>query len=266
TTVSDAARLLEVIAGPDRHDATTLDAPPIDVAAAGDIRGKVIGLPDEYFTDDLDPGIRAACNRAVERFQSLGAVVRKVSLPHTKYAVPAYYIVNPAEAAANLARYDGVRYGARKQGDGGDVSSLYRATRGEGFGPEVKRRILVGTFVLSAGYADQFYARAQVVRHRIVDDFTQVFASGVDLLFTPTTPSTAFRAGEKLDDPVQMYLADVFVAPASLAGIPAMSVPIGRSDGLPVGGQLIAPALGEQSMIGAALALEAAIDATAEVR
>lgn len=265
-TVGDAARLLAVISGHDPHDATTVEAPPLQVPPTGDIRGKVIGLPEEYFTDDLDAGIRAACDRAVAHFQSLGAEVRQVSLPHTRYAVPTYYIVNPAEAAANLARYDGVRYGNRKVGEEGDVSSLYRATRGAGFGPEVQRRILVGTFVLSAGYADQYYSQAQVVRRRIVDDFNRVFQSGVDLLFTPTTPSTAFRAGEKLDDPVQMYLADVFVAPASLAGIPAMSVPIGRSEGLPVGGQLIAPALGEESMIAAAMALEAVVDASAEVR
>jgi aspartyl-tRNA(Asn)/glutamyl-tRNA(Gln) amidotransferase subunit A len=179
--------------------------------------------------------------------------------------VPTYYIVNPAEAAANLARFDGVRYGVRQVGDEGDVRALYRATRGRGFGAEVQRRILVGTFVLSAGYADQYYLRAQVARRRIMDDFTRTFAEGVDLLFTPTTPTTAFAAGEKLSDPVQMYLADVFVAPASLAGLPAMSLPIARHGGLPVGGQLIAPAFAEGRMIAVARALESAIDAAAEV-
>jgi aspartyl-tRNA(Asn)/glutamyl-tRNA(Gln) amidotransferase subunit A len=180
--------------------------------------------------------------------------------------VPTYYIVNPAEAAANLARYDGVRFGVRRLGPEGDLRALYRATRGEGFGREVQRRILVGTFVLSSGYADQYYARAQTARRRIADDFSRVFDSGIDLLFTPTTPTTAFRAGEKLADPVQMYLADIFVAPASLAGIPAMSVPIGRSEGLPVGGQLIGPVMGEETMIPVARLLEAAVDATAEVQ
>jgi aspartyl-tRNA(Asn)/glutamyl-tRNA(Gln) amidotransferase subunit A len=188
-----------------------------------------------------------------------------VSLPHTRYAVPAYYIVNPAEAAANLARYDGVRYGVRRGDPRGDVRGLYQATRGEGFGAEVQRRILVGTFVLSAGYADQYYGRAQVARRRIMDDFTRAFVEGIDLLFTPTTPTTAFEAGAKLADPVQMYLADVFVAPASLAGLPALSLPIARCGGLPVGGQLIAPAFGESRMIGVARALEAALDATVEV-
>jgi aspartyl-tRNA(Asn)/glutamyl-tRNA(Gln) amidotransferase subunit A len=187
-------------------------------------------------------------------------------LPHTRYAVPTYYIVNPAEAAANLARYDGVRYGVRKVGPEGDIRALYRATRGEGFGAEVQRRILVGTFVLSAGYSDQYYVRAQVARRRIIEDFDQAFTSGIDLLFTPTTPTTAFRAGEKLEDPVQMYLADVFVAPGSLAGVPAMSIPIGRDNGLPVGGQLIAPLWGEEVMIAVAGLVEASIDATREVR
>ena len=169
-------------------------------------------------------------------------------------------------AAANLARYDGVRYGVRKVGAEGDLRALYRATRGEGFGAEVRRRILIGTFVLSAGYSDQYYARAQSARHRIAGDFSAVFQGGVDLLFTPTTPTPAFAAGEKLTDPVQMYLADVFVAPASLAGLPAMSIPIGRDDGLPLGGQLIAPRGGERDMIATAMTLEASIDGTGEVR
>jgi aspartyl-tRNA(Asn)/glutamyl-tRNA(Gln) amidotransferase subunit A len=225
----------------------------------------VIGVPREYFPDDLDPGIRAACEHAIATARELGAEIREVSLPHTAYAVPAYYIVNPAEAAANLARYDGVRYGVRQVGPEGDVRALYRATRGRGFGPEVQRRILVGTFALSAGYAARYYGRAQATRRLIIDDFRRVFAEGVHLLFTPTTPTTAFRAGEKLADPVQMYLADIFVSPASLAGVPAMSLPIGRSEGLPVGGQLIAPELDEALMIAAARVFEGALDATAEV-
>lgn len=264
-TVDDAARLLATIAGPDPRDATTVNAAPIDLSEqAGDLRGVVIGVPEEYFPADLDGGVRAACERALETLRQLGAETRTVSLPHTRHAVPAYYIVNPAEAAANLARYDGVRYGVRHGGDG-DVRHLYRATRGRGFGPEVQRRILVGTFVLSAGYTDQYYRKAQVARRRIIDDFTRAFASGIDLLFTPTTPTTAFRAGSKLEDPVQMYLADIFVAPASLAGLPAMSIPLGLHRELPVGGQLIAPAFCESRMIAVGRALEGATDRTAEV-
>lgn len=266
-TVADASALLAAISGHDPRDATTVAVPPMDVPPPRtDLRGLVVGLPREYFPDDLHPGIRAACDRAIAQLRALGAEVREVSLPHTRYAVPAYYVVNPAEAAANLARYDGVRYGQRRVGPEGDVRALYRATRGEGFGREVQRRILVGTFVLSAGYADQYYRRAQEVRRRIAADFSAVFASGVDLLFTPTTPTPAFLAGEKVEDPVTMYLADVFVCPASLAGIPAMSVPIGRDEGLPIGGQLMASHLDEATMIAVASALEGVVDATAEVR
>ncbi len=266
-TVDDAALLLSVISGVDPRDATTLDVAPLQLPEPrSDLDGVVIGIPEEYFPADLDQGVRAACDRAIAKMKSLGATVRPVKLPHTSFAVPTYYIINPAEAAANLARFDGVRYGARQVGDQGDIRALYRATRGRGFGPEVQRRILVGTFALSAGYSDQYYARAQMARHCISGDFARAFNDGVDLLFTPTTPSTAFRIGEKLSDPVQMYLADVFVAPASLAGLPAMSLPIGRSDGLPVGGQLVAPRLGESGMIAVARVLEANIDATGEVR
>lgn len=266
-TVDEAATLLAVISGHDPLDATTRALPPLDLPPRrDDLAGTVVGIPDEYFPDDLDAGVRAACDRTIARLEGLGATVRRVSLPHTRYAVPAYYIVNPAEAAANLARYDGVRYGVRKVGPEGDVRALYRATRGEGFGPEVRRRILVGTFALSAGYADRYYGQAQAARRRIIDDFNAAFADRVDLLFTPTTPTPAFRAGEKTADPVQMYLADIFTAPACLAGIPAMSIPIGRSEGLPIGGQLMAPDLGEAAMIAVARLLEDAIDATAEVR
>jgi aspartyl-tRNA(Asn)/glutamyl-tRNA(Gln) amidotransferase subunit A len=222
-------------------------------------------MPGEYFPADLDSGIRAACDRAMDRMRDLGAKLVEVSLPHTSLAVPAYYIVAPAEAAANLARFDGARYGVRADA-AGDVRALYRATRGRGFGPEVRRRILVGTYVLSAGYHQAYYGRAQAARRRITGDFSSVFAAGVDLLFTPTTPTTAFRAGEKTADPVAMYLADVFVCPASLAGLPAMSLPIGRSEGLPVGGQLIAPPFAEGRMLAVAAQLEAALDPVAEAR
>lgn len=266
-TVDDAARVLAVISGPDPFDATTVDRPPIaPPESPRDLRGITIGLPQEYFPDDLDPGVRAGTDRTIAALKELGAELRQVSLPHTALAVPTYYIIAPAEAAANLARYDGVRYGQRRIGPNGDIRALYQATRGEGFGAEVRRRILVGTYVLSAGYAAQYYAKAQRARALIAADFAAVFAGGVDLLFTPTTPTPAFRAGEKTDDPVAMYLADIFVSPASLAGLPAMSLPIGRSDGLPVGGQLIAPMFHDEQMLAAAAVLERAVPAVEEVR
>jgi aspartyl-tRNA(Asn)/glutamyl-tRNA(Gln) amidotransferase subunit A len=193
-------------------------------------------------------------------------VLVDVSLPNSPYAVPTYYIVAPAEAAANLARYDGVRFGPRKVGPAGDIQALYQATRGQGFGPEVQRRILVGTYVLSAGYYDAYYRKAQETRARIADDFRRAFAGGVDLLLTPTTPSTAFRAGEKTADPVSMYLADIFVCAISLAGLPAMSLPVGRSEGLPIGAQLIAPFFEDERMLAAAAALERVVSAEADVR
>jgi aspartyl-tRNA(Asn)/glutamyl-tRNA(Gln) amidotransferase subunit A len=231
-----------------------------------DLRGLTVGLPEEYFPSDLDPGVAAALRRTVEVVRELGAEVREVSLPHSTYAVPTYYIIAPAEAAANLARYDGVRYGPRRIGPEGDIRSLYQATRGEGFGTEVQRRILVGTYVLSAGYYDAYYNKAQQVRALIAEDFRRAFSSGVDFLLTPTTPTPAFKAGEKTADPVSMYLADIFVCPLNLAGLPGLSLPVGRSDGLPIGAQLIAPSFQEERLLGAAAALEQAIDSTAEVR
>ena len=266
-TVDVAARVLAAISGHDPLDATTADRPPMAApTAAVDLRGRTIGLPREYFPEDLDAGVRAGLDRTIAALEALGATLRPVSLPHTRYAVPTYYIVAPAEAAANLARYDGVRFGPRRIGPEGGVQALYRATRGEGFGDEVRRRILIGTYVLSAGYYDAYYRKAQRVRALIAGDFARAFASGVDLLLTPTTPTPAFTAGEKMDDPVAMYLADIFVSAVSLAGLPAMSLPVGRSDGLPIGAQLIAPAFEDERMLAAAAALERTIDATAEVR
>ncbi|HXE57007.1 MAG TPA: Asp-tRNA(Asn)/Glu-tRNA(Gln) amidotransferase subunit GatA [Gemmatimonadales bacterium] len=266
-TVDDAARVLAAMSGHDPLDATTAALPPIELEAPRrDLRGIRIGLPREYLPADLHPGVRAAVDRAVTVLRDLGAEVREVSLGYSRYAVPTYYVVAPAEAAANLARYDGVRYGPRRGAGDGDVRALYRATRGEGFGPEVRRRILVGTYVLSAGYYDAYYRRAQRVRALIAEDFRRAFADGVDFLFTPTTPTPAFRAGEKTADPVAMYLADVFVCPVNLAGLPALSLPIGRSEGLPVGGQLIAPMHQDARMLSVAAAVEAAMPATEEVR
>ena len=265
--VARAARLLAAISGRDDRDATTLDRVPLGEPgpAAGTLAGTVIGVPKEYFPEGLHAGVHAATRRALERMKELGAEVRDVSLPHTKYAVPTYYIVAPAEASSNLARYDGVRY-ALRDGGASEVRAMYRATRGRGFGPEVRRRILLGTYVLSAGYYDAYYRKAQRVRELIRADFARVFAGGVHALFTPTTPTPAFKFGENTADPIAMYLSDVFVCTANLAWVPALSLPIGRDAGLPIGGQLIGPMEGESTIIRIAQALERAIDATAEVR
>ncbi len=266
-TVDDASRVLSTISGPDPLDATTVDRPPTRMPPArSDLRGLTFGLPREYFPPDLDPGVAAALQRASDRIRELGGTIREVSLPNSTYAVPTYYIIAPAEAAANLARYDGVRYGRRALGPEGDIRALYRTTRGQGFGDEVRRRILVGTYVLSAGYYDAYYRKAQRVRSLIAQDFRRVFDDGVDLLLTPTTPTPAFKAGEKTEDPVAMYLADVFVCSMSLAGLPALSLPVGRSEGLPVGAQLVAPHFEEERMLAAARVLEQHLDAVEEVR
>jgi aspartyl-tRNA(Asn)/glutamyl-tRNA(Gln) amidotransferase subunit A len=208
----------------------------------------------------LDPRITAKCAQALEQLAALGAEIRDVSLPSTALAIPVYYIIAPAEASSNLARYDGVRFGQRVPAT--DLRHQYEQSRSEGFGAEVQRRILLGTYVLSAGYYDAYYRRAQAVRAMITREFAQLFAQGVHLLFTPTTPTPAFRLGE-ISDPYAMYLEDIFTVTANLAGIPAMSQPIGRVDGLPVGGQLLAPRFGEATMVRAAAALEAALGAEA---
>jgi aspartyl-tRNA(Asn)/glutamyl-tRNA(Gln) amidotransferase subunit A len=263
-SVHDAARVLSVISGRDPRDNTCEDRDPLRLPTVPEqLQGFVIGIPKEYFPVDLDPGVRRACDRAIRALKELGASVRDVSLPHTAYAIPTYYVIAPAEASSNLARFDGVRYGPRF-GDGKTLSSLYRETRGEGFGPEVRRRILIGTYVLSAGYYDAYYRKAQQMRALLAQDFRNVFDRGVDLIFTPTTPTTAFKAGARTKDPVSMYLADVFTATANLTGLPAMSLPIGRVKGLPVGGQLIGQPFLEDDMIEGAYALERAIPATEE--
>jgi len=263
-SVHDAARVLSVISGRDPKDSTCEDRDPLRLPTVPEsLQGFVIGLPREYFPPELDPAVRRACDRAVRLMKDLGAAVREVSLPHTPYAVPAYYVIAPAEASSNLARFDGVRYGPRFDG-AADVRSLYRSTRGQGFGEEVRRRILVGTYVLSAGYYDAYYSRAQQMRALIAQDFRTVFDRGVDLLFTPTTPTPAFKAGEKLADPVAMYVSDIFTVTANLAGLPAISLPIGRAKGLPLGGQFIGQAFVEDEMIEAAYALERVVPATDE--
>ena len=263
-SVHDAARVLSVISGRDPRDATCEDRDPLRLPTVPEsLQGFVIGIPREYFPQDLDPGVRRICDRAIRLLRELGAAVRDVSLPHTPYAVPTYYIIAPAEASSNLARFDGARYGPRFDG-ALDVRALYQHTRGEGFGPEVRRRILTGTYVLSSGYYDAYYRKAQQMRTLIAQDFRHVFDRGVDLLFTPTAPTPAFRAGEKIGDPVAMYLSDVFTVTANLAGLPALSLPIGRLGGLPVGGQFIGQAFLEDEMLEAAYALERVVPAEGE--
>jgi len=259
-SVEDAALLLNVITGDSRFDSTASQTPALDFTEKldSDVEGLVVGVPQEYFPQDLDPDIASLCRAAVERLEKMGAEVREISLPNTVYAIPAYYLVANAEASSNLARYDGVRYGLRAPGVDSTVA-VYRETRGIGFGAEVKRRIILGTYGLSAGYYDEYYGRGQRVRQLIADDFKRVFASGVDAVFTPTAPSVAFQLGERIADPIQMYLSDVFTVTANLARTPAVSVPIGRSAGLPVGGQLIARHFDESTLLRVAHALEVSI-------
>jgi aspartyl-tRNA(Asn)/glutamyl-tRNA(Gln) amidotransferase subunit A len=257
-SVDDAALGLQTIAGLDPLDSTSAAEPVAEYrdAARGSLTGVVIGRPKEYFPFDLDSKIRDKCEAALDVLKSLGAEIRDVSLPHTDLAIQVYYIVAPAEASSNLARFDGVRYGLRIEGDG--LRGMYEATRSSGFGPEVTRRILLGTYVLSAGYYDAYYRKAQEVRALIARDFARVFNGGVHLLFTPTTPTTAFELGAR-SDPYEMYLSDIFTCTANLAGVPAISLPIGRVDGLPVGGQFIASHFDERQMFAAAYALERAL-------
>jgi aspartyl-tRNA(Asn)/glutamyl-tRNA(Gln) amidotransferase subunit A len=256
-TVADAARLLGVIAGHDDRDATSARrvVPDFEAASGKGVDGMVIGLPTEYVSHRLDADMRDSINAAVEALREAGAEVREVSLPHAPHAIPCYYVIAPAEASSNLSRYDGVRYGVRREES--DLVSMYEATRSHGLGPEVKLRIMLGTYVLSAGYYDEYYGTAQRARRLITEDFGRVFASGVDAILTPTTPTPAFELGEHTSDPVEMYLSDVFTVPANIAGIPGVSVPIGKVRGLPVGAQLLAPWWREESMLAAAGALEA---------
>jgi aspartyl-tRNA(Asn)/glutamyl-tRNA(Gln) amidotransferase subunit A len=260
-TVADAAQLLQVIAGHDARDSTSVDLPVPDLMEGRDAgaEGLVVGVPTEYFGDAVQPGVQARCRDALDALQAGGARIREVSLPNTMYALAAYYVIAMAEASSNLARFDGVRYGLR-DGSGEDLGEMYERTRTAGFGREVKRRILLGTFALTAGYHDQYYGRAQRARSLVAADFDAVFSGGVDVLFTPTSPTVAFPLGERVQDPLQMYLADVFTVTANLAGLPAVSIPVGMSDGLPVGGQLLAPMWGEKALFRTAFALESALE------
>jgi aspartyl-tRNA(Asn)/glutamyl-tRNA(Gln) amidotransferase subunit A len=262
--VRGAARVLGVIAGQDPRDATSLAAPVDDYEAACEksARGLRIGVPDEYFGEGLDPAVAGAVREATTRLEQGGCTIKRVSLPHTRHAVATYYVIATAEASSNLARFDGVRYGLRVEratrpaSRTGSLRQVYGDTRDAGFGAEVKRRVLLGTFVLSAGYYDAYYLKAQKVRTLIRRDFDRAFQD-VDAIACPTAPTCAFRLGEKTGDPLAMYLSDVFTLPANLAGIPGISVPCGSNpEGLPIGLQLLAPALGESTLFTLAAAVE----------
>ena len=254
-TVLEASLLLEIVSGHDARDSTSAQkpVPSYKDAVVEGVEGMVIGIPTEYFPEQLDPSVRALLDEACERLVDAGAEVRPVSLPHTEFAIPCYYVLATAEASSNLARYDGVRFGVRVPAEG--LERMYEGTRGN-FGTEVKRRIMLGTYVLSSGYYDAYYGTAQRTRASIAHDFKTAF-SEVDVLFTPTSPTPAFPLGERVLDPVAMYLSDVFTVTANLAGIPGLSVPIGTVGGLPLGAQLLGPWWGENRIIAAAGALEA---------
>jgi aspartyl-tRNA(Asn)/glutamyl-tRNA(Gln) amidotransferase subunit A len=248
------------MSGHDANDATSLSLPVPDFSAAlgKGLEGKVIGVPRSFLADNMDAGVRKNFDDMAKLATEIGAEVRDIELPHTGYAIETYYILANAEASANLARFDGVKYGYRARNDD-DLYSMYTRTRDEGFGPEVKRRILLGTYVLSAGYYDAYYHQAQKVRSLIISDFKAAFGK-CDLIMLPTAPTTAFRLGEKIDDPITMYLSDIFTIPVNLAGLPAISIPSGLSEErLPFGLQFIAPALGEAAMFCAAAGMETAI-------
>jgi aspartyl-tRNA(Asn)/glutamyl-tRNA(Gln) amidotransferase subunit A len=250
-SVADAALLFRVMAGRDPLDATTLDRPVPSCdgeGAAGDLRGMRLGMPHEYFVDGMDAEVAGAVKGAVARCRALGAEIVEVSLPHTSYAVATYYIVAAAEASANLARFDGVRYGFRAAAEGSPID-MYKQTRAQGFGCEVLRRIILGTYVLSSGYYDAYYLRAQKVRTLIRHDFEQAFAR-CDALLTPVAPTPAYRLGATRDDPLQMYLGDIFTVTANLAGICGLALPCGRTQaGLPLGLQVLGPAFGEEQVL-----------------
>jgi aspartyl-tRNA(Asn)/glutamyl-tRNA(Gln) amidotransferase subunit A len=262
-TVRDAAIMLQAMCGHDAKDSTSADLPVPDFEAmlTGDIRGQKIGIPREYRMDGMPAEIEALWKQGADMLRDAGAEIVDISLPHTKYALPAYYVIAPAEASSNLARYDGVRFGHRaKLGPGDGISEMYEKTRAEGFGPEVQRRVMIGTYVLSAGFYDAYYNRARKVRSLIKRDFEQAFAAGIDAILTPATPSAAFGLGEMAEaDPVQMYLNDVFTVTVNLAGLPGIAVPAGLdAKGLPLGLQLIGRPWEEGALLNTAHVLEAA--------
>ncbi|MEW7977588.1 MAG: Asp-tRNA(Asn)/Glu-tRNA(Gln) amidotransferase subunit GatA [Candidatus Sedimenticola endophacoides] len=259
-SAEDAATLLQAMAGFDERDSTSAQEPVPDYSAAlgGDLAGVRIGLPKEYFGAGLDPAVAASVEQAIDEYRRLGAEVVEISLPNTSLAVPVYYVVAPAECSSNLARFDGVRYGHRCEAPR-DLEDLYKRSRAEGFGPEVKRRIMIGTYALSAGYYDAYYLKAQQIRHLISDDFARAFRE-VDVILGPTTPGTAFALGEKADDPVSMYLSDIYTIAVNLAGLPGISVPVAPADGRPVGLQLIGNYFQEARLLNLAHRLQQATD------
>jgi aspartyl-tRNA(Asn)/glutamyl-tRNA(Gln) amidotransferase subunit A len=254
-SVEDAAMMLEVIAGNDPNDSTSapIAVPNFRDSLTGDIRGMKIGVAKEYRIDGMEPGVDAATSAAIARFRELGAEIVEVSLPHTKYALPTYYITAPAEASANLSRFDGVKYGLSKEAN--SLREMYERTRGEGFGAEVKRRIMLGTYALSSGYYDAYYVKAQKVRTLLKKDFDEAFAK-VDAIVAPTSPTVAFPIGARTDDPYQMYLADVWTIPANMAGIPGIAIPCGFSEGMPVSLQVFGKAFDEATVLKVAHAYE----------
>jgi aspartyl-tRNA(Asn)/glutamyl-tRNA(Gln) amidotransferase subunit A len=260
-TVRDAAIMLGAMAGHDVKDSTSVDlsVPTYEDALTGDIKGLRVGIPTEYRVDDMPGEIEALWQSGIHWLRAAGAEPVEITLPTTKYALPAYYVIAPAEASSNLARYDGVRFGLRVDGD--SLDDMYAKTRAAGFGAEVRRRVLIGTYVLSAGYYDAYYLKAQRVRTLIARDFAAAFGR-CDCILTPTAPSAAFGIGEKADDPIAMYLNDVFTVPADLAGLPAISVPAGLSDGLPLGLQIIGRAFDEEMVLRVGQVLESAAQFT----
>jgi len=255
--IEDTAILMREIAGYDSSDSTSakVNIPNYFNNLNHDLKNKIVGIPKEYTLPGIPDEINIVWEKAIKLFEKAGAKIKKISLPHTKYALPTYYIIAPAEASSNLARYDGVKYGFRAKNED-SLDEMYELTRSEGFGKEVKRRIFIGTYVLSAGYYDAYYLKAQKVRKLIANDFTSAFEE-CDFILTPTTPSPAFPIGEKEDDPIKMYLNDIFTVPASLAGIPGISVPFGKTEkGLPLGVQLLSKHFDEQSILDAGYYLE----------
>jgi aspartyl-tRNA(Asn)/glutamyl-tRNA(Gln) amidotransferase subunit A len=259
-TAEDCALLLKVMAGFDARDSTSLERPVEDYARDLEkpLGGLTIGLPKEFFGEGCDAGVMRRIEDALAEYRRLGAKTVEVGLPNVKLAIPAYYVIAPAEASSNLARYDGVRYGHRAK-DFADLADMYMKTRAQGFGDEVKRRILIGTYVLSHGYYDAYYLQAQRIRRLIAHDFAEAFGR-CDVIMGPTSPTTAFRIGEKTSDPVQMYLTDIYTIAVNLAGLPGMSVPAGFADGLPVGLQLIGDYFGEARLLNAAHRYQQATD------
>jgi len=264
--VADSALMLDVISGYDEKDSTSANVKKVEFLRnlKKDIKGLKVGIPKEYIVDNMPKAIQSLWDKGIEFMKDSGAIIKNISLPHTKYALPTYYIVAPAEASSNLARYDGVKYGFRAAGK--DLIEMYENTRAQGFGDEVKRRIMIGTYVLSSGYYDAYYLKAQKVRRLIKNDFDSAF-NEVDTILTPTAPSSAFKIGDKTEDPISMYLNDVFTVPVNLAGLPAISLPGGLDEsGLPLGLQLIGKSFDEQTILNAAYALEEKIGFQSQVK